>query len=475
MDHSETNASALKLYALRVEGLNFYSVIDDTHDLSAIAGGSRLLEEVPRRVKNILDGALRVVEIQRASSAGVFAFLALPARMPSILADIRSELGRGDLKHLTVGVQAIEIQGNVRSSDDSSVRRSISMHDLARLQAAIRYEQMSAPSIAIPSTAQDCYLPCEKDGFRPAVRGKLSESVYCRREWGKRFRRRVAGIGTDAEIQAARTFEELTNYPENPLWHHRLAVISIDGNHFGETIRESCKDGEDLWQFSKGLTDLRDHFWQQLIGDWSADHTLSRYFSDEIPDQADKNSSTMRVLRVQRLVTAGDDFVYLAPAWLAWDFLERFFAKPWVVSVLSRTGERAVPLTFRAGVVICHHNAPIHRVRILAHELGELAKKETLGAAKSLANPIAYEVLKSFDLIGPRLEEYRQSRVRNRIPGPALLLEGAELKNTRQRLEGLSEELPSSRAKDPDRWLATWSHQEKANAFHLSQWRDFVV
>ena len=44
-DRHQPLTSPLALYALRVEGQNFKWVLYDTHDLSASAGGSRLLVE----------------------------------------------------------------------------------------------------------------------------------------------------------------------------------------------------------------------------------------------------------------------------------------------------------------------------------------------------------------------------------------------------------------------------------------------
>jgi len=70
---AETSVSANEtvLYVLRIEGQNFDSVIFDTHDLSTIAGGSRLLEMAPQHIKEILPSMSEVnaaITIQCAAS-----------------------------------------------------------------------------------------------------------------------------------------------------------------------------------------------------------------------------------------------------------------------------------------------------------------------------------------------------------------------------------------------------------------------
>jgi hypothetical protein len=203
------------------------------------------------------------------------------------------------------------------------------------------------------------------------------------------------------------------------------------------------------------------------LDNWAEETKSNRYFSTEIPKSAEPPSGK-RLLRFQRLVTAGDDSTYLLTAYLAWEFLTLFFATHRKIVVQNHD----ITLSYRIGLVICHDHAPVHRVRELAHELGELARSDN----EEIKNPIAYEILKSFDLVGPSLKDYRNLRVQGRIPASALVLDGMQLEGTFGRLKSLSDRLPFSRAKDSSRWEKLWEDFAiyPFEAFHLSQLRDFI-
>ena len=129
-------------------------------------------------------------------------------------------------------------------------------------------------------------------------------------------------------------------------------------------------------------------------------------------------------------------------------------------------------------MVNCHHNAPIHRIRKLADELSNLARNAAKDAPVKIDNPIAYEVLKSFDLVGPDLAKYREDRVQKKLLPYQLLLDGKKLKDQTlpdgtiqegklKQLRELEEKWPAGMIKD----LSVWKDQsdDAVNAFHLSQ------
>jgi len=498
-----------------VEGLNFKWVLYDTHDLSASAGGSHLLEMVPSAVeaeltKNLMPQQFEMV--QSASSSAVYACCCTSIDMVALLKALRRTFHGGNFVHLTVAVEAIKVAD--AGCEPGNLAGKIEMHHLEQLHAAIRYAQMTSPNVAVPSP-NDERQPCAKDHLRPKIKdGKWSESVFVRREEGKAFRR-VLATGEDSQkqtIQTARTFDGLTSLKDpGDARHLKLAVISIDGNGFGNLIAKHCTDGARLKQFSEGLAKRQKGFEESLLNDWlSKRGTLAEkdYFIDKLSDDKfakdvetpKPEDADVRLLRLQRLVTAGDDALYVMPAWLAWEFLEWFFSASWQVKLSGK--HDPINLTFRVGLVICHHNAPIHRIRELAEDLSKQArddaKKAPGGEETEIKNPIAYEVLKSFDLIGPDLAGYRRRRVEvkllvkeklevvSKLRPDEMLLDGKKLKKTLEALHDLEEEMPTGKIKDPSQWPgrkkldkpengeAKPDNEKAINAYHLSQLREFL-
>jgi len=275
------------------------------------------------------------------------------------------------------------------------------------------------------------------------------------------------------EREGVHTFEDMTA-SELPRHHGKIAVICIDGQKFTDLRKTYCQDVAGMQQFSKALVDAQQAFLDSLLAAWATDGTNRRFFASCAPTDGDSKTPPQNVdrLRFQRLVTAGDDSVYLMPAWLAWDFLQRFFAHPWNLKLIRKEEEgkeknEDVSLTFRAGVVICSAKAPIHPIRELASQLEcEIARE---GAKSGIENPVAYEILKSFDLIGSRLGEYRKER-RKILTAAQIVLDGNTMSATKARLEKMHLEYASADIKNWQRWPS----KMESDAYHLSQWRDYI-
>jgi len=485
---SPTDSGAL--YLLRIEGQNFGSVIFDTHDLSTIAGGSRLLEMAPQRIKELLEippgvaGVKAVRTIQCAASTGLFALRAESKDIASILQAVKGELAESPYCHLTVSVEAIECPEVTANADkdgkytiQNEELKNIPIEKLDQLQAAARFAQMRASNVAIPKVSPNAARACSVDRVRPAD-GKgnraMSASVAARREEGKQFRWKS---GTK-KIATVRTFEEMTEHKEKRL-DGRLAVISIDGKGFTKLRGRLCRNFDDQRWFSDQLATLQTGFFEKLLNEWK-DKTGDSY--NYFPKSEDlQEGETSPWLRLQRLMSAGDDAVYLMPAWLAWEFLTKFFTGDWklnpetedqraAILELTSNGEMtAKGLSFRARVVICSAKAPIHPIRDLAHQLeSEIAKNDTDSDVK---NPVAYEILKSFDFIGPsKLRGYREKRRTDKLNAADLVLEGSALAAKKDQLIQLDNKYSSAEIKNPKRW----PKGEEAGAYHLSQWKDYI-
>lgn len=483
------------LYLLRVEGQNFESVIYDTHDLSTIAGGSRLLADVPRAVEMLLDDLKSKKELRdlrtilRAASIGVFIFRTERRAVPGILNQVKESLLKPPLCHLTIHTDAVELPWNestagegepTASSDD--ILRTIDAQVLDRLQGSARFAQMRMSNVVCPSVQAGINQACPIDHVRPATgNGESNWSPFteARRNAGKAFRWHRQDIPT------VETFEEMTEYHGNRRRDGRLAVISIDGKGFGKIREELCKSLYDVRWFSDQLKKAQDKVFNDLLSAWTSDRRKNLFFHNFIPDPQDVlRRRAGSLLRLQRLITAGDDGVYLMPAWLAWDFLERFFSADWKLT--PETEEQRMGLAgcdneglteqgrlcYRAGIVICSAKAPIHPIRELACELEELGREE----APDIKNPVAYEVLKSFDLIGPKpkLEKYRDKRRAGELGRADLVLEGRDLQSAAKRLKTLQSKYTASQIKNPERWHEIEPGDKIPDAYHLSQWKDYI-
>jgi CRISPR/Cas system-associated protein Cas10 (large subunit of type III CRISPR-Cas system) len=90
-------------------------------------------------------------------------------------------------------------------------------------------------------------------------------------------------------------------------------------------------------------------------------------------------------------------------------------------------------LSYAAGLVFCHHDAPIHRITTLARNLADLAKKD-YPYEKSA---VAYQILESFDHAGIEIEAHRKNRLDNLADPKDLLVTADKMK----RLEEIVQEL----------------------------------
>ena len=115
----------------------------------------------------------------------------------------------------------------------------------------------------------------------------------------------------------------------------------------------------------------------------------------------DRSWQNHDAIRLETLLWGGDEILWVVPAWKGWELVEWFFGQPHQVKVNSET----LDLTYGAGLVFCHSNAPIKNIIDLAHDhLGDKAKK----AGESSSHRVAYEVLESFDDVTVELDDHRR-------------------------------------------------------------------
>ncbi|MGH8612987.1 MAG: hypothetical protein ACREYF_13450 [Gammaproteobacteria bacterium] len=196
--------------------------------------------------------------------------------------------------------------------------------------------------------------------------------------------------GDDRRV-AAQHFEELTRVvlpkhtaagEDRLAWDPRnlndkMAVLYVDGNRFSE--KQANLDAKGLSRWDGYLRSERAAFMNAFLDEAENDRT---WFT--------RNKKGTYVIRMEVLMWGGDEFLFVLPAWHGWRAACDFFnmSKQWEFE--------GKPLTHSAGLVFCHHNAPIARVKRGAEELCALAK----ATGEPETNKLAYLTLESFDHVG---------------------------------------------------------------------------
>lgn len=140
----------------------------------------------------------------------------------------------------------------------------------------------------------------------------------------------------------------------------KIAFIHLDGNNFGQFRRELCTSEETRSQFDKAIQDgFRKPFLKAL---------LTR--ADKDPGYQTYDLDGNQALRIEVLLWGGDEMTLVVPAWKGLEVLHLFFAR---AKNLAFNGN---PLSHRAAIIFCHHNAPILQIRALADSLLSRTKRD---------------------------------------------------------------------------------------------------
>jgi len=379
-----------KKYYLRIEGVNLSNFVYDTQDLSTIRGGGlRLLDSI-KNLKKEFNGKLN--PISTGASSGLFEVnVSSFDETEKIKNEIETHVKQDKyLRHATFVVDILE------SNDSDNF-----VIDREKILALNRWKQMKSPSIAVPSPSQSSDKPCRIDMVRPATEtlterykgednARVSESVFYRREYGRKRKHDFYYELTNIEAGFVNEFNDLTNDESQGNPHHKMAVIYIDGNGFGN-IQASTKTQKELKCWDTTIKDYRKAMLTELLA--------------KIKDKPEWRNGNK--LRLETLLWGGDELIWVVPAWVGWQTLDFFYRhtkeKNW-----NFNGE---PLKHGAGIVFCHHNAPIHRITKLAREeLARLAKDKD--RKKSL---FVYQRLESFDHIGKSIQDYNFDTYRGKL------------------------------------------------------------
>lgn len=436
------------LYYLRIEGVNLYSFLNDTQDLSTIRGGGLLLLHSIERIKEKFPN---LNPITTGASNGLFSFEAEDDRKAEEQRKTVAELltGDHDLRHATFVV-------DVQRADKGFLQ------DKEAVLARNRWRQWQQPTVVVPEFNQNRNIPvCIVDRVRPGTEKRtvknepnqaVSASVAVRRDYGIGQKQHFYAsemekyFGINFDRRYVHDLDSLTNDPDQGNLHHKMAVIYLDGNSFGAIQRKHCGTEKDQQDFDKLMKKNRASALKSLLEKMGGDTGYQIKTKDGV------------LLRMETLLWGGDELVWVVPAWKGWNVLGEFYriANSWKFS-----GES---LTHAAGMVFCHHNAPVHRIVQLCKSLAEKAKE-----TNRTQNLFQYLVLESFDHIGRDLEAFRN--IQCSVPWK-VSLEG-------ERMLDMAEELRKFKETFPRNKVFAGVHAALANArpqgggpFHLDRFKE---
>jgi hypothetical protein len=417
-------------YLLRIEGVNLDSFVYDTQNLSTVRGGGLALLNAVDWVAE----RFRLEPVTTGASAGIFRFEADgPDAAESVRAEVATFLRTHEHPFETAGERTVQRRlslGHATFVVDVVASSGDFVADREALLALNRWRQMQSPSLALAGGATSSAV-CGVDRRRPAAVGlrgpdgePVSESVYQRWQYGRSQKQRFYEdlTGVSFEMGFSQSFEELTDDPGRGNLHGKMAVLFLDGNRFGGIQDRHCTDAERQQHFDVELRRLR----RELLAD-----ILDR--ARNLPDF--RESGGAGPIRFETLLWGGDEVLWVVPAWRGWWLLEFFCerSRDWTIEFPP---EVRVPLRHAGGLVFCHHNAPIYRIRHAVAELARLAKVDPE------RNLVAYQVFESFDYAGGELAELRRRRSPPGLGDHDLLLEGSKLQGVLASASSLRDSLP---------------------------------
>ncbi|GMG85345.1 hypothetical protein LNKW23_45650 [Paralimibaculum aggregatum] len=256
--------------------------------------------------------------------------------------------------------------------------------DLARQQmAALNCPIPPRPSLAGTSAEQAVCHYTRRFGADAKSRVKkrpTSKSAERRFEIGRREKRNfyarileeaAAAAGEDCDEIArgqaaleglhdfAGDFEELVADPPKQLSasvRAGMTVLWMDGNAFGKR-RSGAEDFDAYRAFSDRLDQLKARLLARIICWVAAENALQLATADGV------------VARFETLLWGGDEFGFVCPAWVGWEF-----ARLVVAETGGWTDHKGKPLTFSIGLAFAPHDAPISQVRTAADAMADGAK-----------------------------------------------------------------------------------------------------
>jgi hypothetical protein len=393
---------------LWVEGIDFSDFIDDTSQLSIIRGSSLALSELGNHIdgvgKPLFSGASSALflsdEVGTLNTQGA----------GRALKRMRLVHGFGDhedearaIRIAAARARFAQVTGKFPREE---VEKSASMCALTR--------RLAGSQIVKDLTKDQINrLNLGLDAEKPTISSSLS--AQDRREYGKLARSKF--------LQSRSEFDDLHGLEFTSDLHElaqpsrsmgalplsvsgRMALFYADGNDFSSIRRTLGGSAADLANFSKDVNNI-------VIG--RALKSIINHLKKGAEDESlgttvhkAKEAAQQHRLRFELLVCGGDEFCFIAPAWLGLELAQIFFSS---VADANHCGHA---LTFKAGLVFANSKSPIKPLRRAAEALADRAK---IGEQNTIA-------IHAFESVQPTEQGFmtiREAIFENASPDPARL------------------------------------------------------
>ncbi len=449
------------MHILRIEGVNLSHSIYDTEDLATRRGGSWLLLKAMDSIATRFKG--RLATISTGASIGVFEVTEGHGQK-ALLEEVTEFLSHDPLfKHGCFVVSA-------PPPDVMALCIEVAINQT-------RWRQLQTLSFPTLGLAASMNGPCEVDAVRPAADTMtyrtdedmpVSASVKARRTEGMALKQLLPDevqamlhkTGAWPSCDFANDFEfiakDMPAHIRPRTLDGKLAVFYVDGDKFS--------------RFSRASSEVELRAWDTFMRETNAEvlRTLLLATRDQVAWQTCREhrsrSGILRVpkgaMRLETLLWGGDELRFAVPGWCGLELVDHFFeqvkGKAFNLPAPPKGGQpKTSGLSYSAGLVLCHHQAPISHITALSGKLADLGKRH---APKE--NSLHWITLESFDQAGGDLDAY----LRRRFPEPAaqavvnwanLGLSPTAINAVRQYLPALKADLPRSAATRALRLLAS--------------------
>lgn len=404
-------------FYILVEGVNIYANMLDTNQLSVMRGSSFILKDAIDEVTKKPGSTLEA--ISTGASSGLYC----------VKNDSNTKgLVKKQVKEISKLLNDPEKEFSLLTFIVVSCEADNLLIAKEKLYTKLRIQQMQSISQTPDKTENTNYLnhPDELEGRRIAAKGdenkltlkdkniNLSESVIKRFRYGQKKKQDFYfDDNTKNQLKANKNeeetneidetikrisknnfcndFEELAKNQRYRKLNNKIAVIYMDGNNFSKKQREYIQRKPDNSHqveaqkyFDTYIQRERANLIYQLLKDM--DDEGSDYFQNAITEN-DK-------IRLETLLWGGDESIFVVPAWLGFELLQRIFVltKNWKLDNTS--------LTHAAGLIFCSYKTPIKNIRSIAQaiadEIKEVENKEK-GKDGRAQNAWNYMVLESID------------------------------------------------------------------------------
>ena len=390
-------------YLFRIEGVNLYSVLNDTRQLSVRRGGSLLLKQAIDDINSEFD---ELESISTGASVGLFKSKQVISNedaqniQTSILKLLRGEDNNKEnsqyYQHLTFVVDHVPYTENDENAFQTAKEQVIALN---------RFRQFQQSTLAIPEKNTDANKqPCTWDNIRPAVdqnkqeikrenikNANASLSTNLRHQYGRKQKHKYINnlIATieNSEDQAERKYvkdlHELARSKDAGKLNDKMAIFYCDGNSFSKILKD-YQTAEEYKAFDDYIQDKRKVFLQKLIEK-----------ADKEGDFKNKNA-----IRLELILWGGDEMILIVPAWKGMEVLQLFY------QVSNNWGYGGNKLKHAGSLIFCHVKTPIEQMQKLAREMADYVKDR----GEKRKNQYDYLVLESIDYPTEAYDDFLKKR-----------------------------------------------------------------